>query len=762
MKLLLRKLRRTILKNWVQFFSVLLMVFLSILFYTGLEGTWNGMQQSINQYVKQSNLATSWVQTTGITNRDFNRIKKLSFVKNAARTTELSTKTHYNHQTQYINLMTSNNVDISRPYLKNGTFNRQSAGVYLNKEFAKTNHLKRGDTVNFHYQRRVVKLRIANIIQSPEKMYYTGSSDFLSPQKKHYGYGIISQKILKNQFGYFGPATNLTLKNRHTSKVEHQIRQILGARYIALNTQKSDPEIATAIDRVAQIKNLSILFATIFILLSILAMYTTIKRLIDSQQADIAALRALGFSKKALTCYYSLYGLSIGFIGTILGWLVSPLLSNFVLNSQKQLFSLPNWQISYTADSLWVATLVIAICIFSAMVAAWGQQSQTTAEALKGNSLQKSHKILLESWQLLWHKLPIGNRWALRDGLGNPTRVLMGIIGVIGGLTLIMTGFGTRDSMNHQVKADFGQEFTYDRQFDLNQRNSNLTNHRLIQKTYGQPLAVLSAEISPRGKFDRPLTVIGKGHYVHLKTLKGKLIRNGGVYVTQGLAQSARIKTGSRIRIAPSLTTKSRRFIVKGILKSSATQGLYVTRQTWENHGFEFKPTKILIGNRQIAKPIMKDPAISKIVSIDAQRLNAQKMVKNLNSIFVLIQAFGILLTVIILYNLGSLSFTERSRNYATFRILGFQKNEIRSLTTSENIFTTVLGLGIGIPLGSWFLSEYVTTFSTDQLIYYPILSWFSLIIAILITGVASFSTVLLVGRRLKELDMIAATKGVV
>lgn len=337
----------------------------------------------------------------------------------------------------------------------------------------------------------------------------------------------------------------------------------------------------------------------------------------------------------------------------------------------------------------------------------------------------------------------------------------MGIVGVIGGLALIMTGFGTKDSMTHQVNENFGHEFTYTRQLDLNSQNSARTNRRLIQRTHGQALSTLSAAVSPHGRFDRPLTIVGKGKFVHLKTLNHHKIQNGGIYVTQGIAKTAHIKVGDQLQIKPSLTTKSANFKVKGTLKSSAVQGLYLTRRTWENHHFKFVPNKILIGKTARLKSLMADSAVNKIVSMKAQRINAQRMVENLNSIFLLIQAFGILLAVIILYNLGSLSFTERSRNYATFRILGFQRSEIRSLTTSENVAITILGWCLGVPFGFWFLAKYITTFSTNQIIYYPVLSMPNLLIATLITVVSSLSAVLLVGRRLKELNMIAATKGV-
>lgn len=136
-------------------------------------------------------------------------------------------------------------------------------------------------------------------------------------------------------------------------------------------------------------------------------------------------------------------------------------------------------------------------------------------------------------------------------------------------------------------------------------------------------------------------------------------------------------------------------------------------------------------------------------------------MVNNLSSIFLMVQVFGILLTIVILYNLGSLSFTERSRSYATLEILGFSRNQIRNLTIIENLTITAIGWIVGIPFGYWFLSRYVTTFNTSQIIYYPFLTKASLILSSLIVIAASLSTVVMIGSRLKKLDMISSTKGI-
>ncbi|RXW33702.1 ABC transporter permease [Propioniciclava flava] len=141
--------------------------------------------------------------------------------------------------------------------------------------------------------------------------------------------------------------------------------------------------------------------------------------------------------------------------------------------------------------------------------------------------------------------------------------------------------------------------------------------------------------------------------------------------------------------------------------------------------------------------------------------LNAQSLVDSLDSVFTLIKTFAIILAVVVLYNLGALSFTERVRDYATLRVLGFHHGELRSLASRENITTTLIGWLAGIPAGWWFLGQYVGLFSTDRASYLPSISTASLAIASAITIVFAMTATLLLTRRIKGIDMTSALKGV-
>lgn len=139
------------------------------------------------------------------------------------------------------------------------------------------------------------------------------------------------------------------------------------------------------------------------------------------------------------------------------------------------------------------------------------------------------------------------------------------------------------------------------------------------------------------------------------------------------------------------------------------------------------------------------------------KKKNAYNFVNSLMSIFALIIVFGALLIIIVLYNLGSLSFVERMRDYATLRVLGIHKKKLRILTLIENLITTF----IGIPAGIWFLGQYVNTFSTINLEYTRYYNWSTILIASVFVWICSLSTTLFISRRIRSIYMVQAIKGV-
>lgn len=343
MKFLNIKLRRDLLRDWRQFFSVFLMAFLSVLIFVGLQGSWRGLEVSLEEYNTSSNLADSWVYGTGFNEQDISDIKATKGVKEAAEKTRIKVAVSgVGKQEKYLSLDSYSNKNISKlTSVKGEAIDEKNTGdVWLNKEYANENNLKIGDKINVKYAEKSYELKIGGLIQSAERTYYTGSPEFIAPNYSNYGYGFITENTLKNTLHYQGLPNVLELRNQNRD-IRENIEDVLGEKHIAFYNQATLSDVSNALDRVGQIRNLSFLFSFIFILLAVLAMYTTIRRLIETQTKEIAVLKALGFSNRLVGTHYASYGLLVGGGGALLGTIVAPVMSLFVLSTQKQCFLSP-------------------------------------------------------------------------------------------------------------------------------------------------------------------------------------------------------------------------------------------------------------------------------------------------------------------------------------------------------------------------------------------------------------------------------------
>lgn len=370
MKYLNLKLRRDIRRHWQQFFSVFLMSLLSVLIFVGLQGAWHGLEKSLDDFISTSHLPTVWLQADTITKNQIEDIKALPSVDKVNAKTTLLTKVDFDDDSEkYLNLNTFN--DSAEKVItvdKGEKFDDNSEGIWLDTNFASKNHLKLGDELTLSLANRTFKFPIKGLVESADKIYFTGSIEYLAPNSKNYAYGYVSEKALakvtSNQKGH--NALEIYAKE---DDIRDDLEEILGEHLLSYDDQKTLTEVSEATGRVGQIRNLSYLFSFIFILLAILAMFTTIRRLIESQTKEIAVIKALGYSNGQITWHYISFGLLVGSFGALAGAAISPLMSLFVLETQKTIFTLPHWQIAYSWSSLVVILLVIFICTLSAYLA---------------------------------------------------------------------------------------------------------------------------------------------------------------------------------------------------------------------------------------------------------------------------------------------------------------------------------------------------------------------------------------------------------
>jgi putative ABC transport system permease protein len=603
-----------------------------------------------------------------------------------------------------------------------------------------------GDQLTVGIGGRPVSVAVLGLVVSPDEVYFTGTAALGAPEPERYGYGYVAGELLAD-----APA-NLVRFAGATDAVADAVPEVLGADYLVTQTRDTRPSVATAFDRVAQIKNLSYLFSGLFVVLALLAMFTAIRRLVAMQRPEIATLQALGFARQQIRAHYLAFGVATGGAGALAGALAAPAISTFVLGTQKTMFALPDWTIAYTPLSAAVAVGIVAACASSALFAVAKPLRLSPAEGLR-QAIGRARHVVAERLHGLWHRLRIGARWALRDSMLNRVRFLMGVVAAVGCMMLLFAGFGVSDSMYDQVHRVFSVERSHEQRLAL---TADADTAVLPEGTQLLQEIVIRADGALE---DLTATIVGPGQSLHLTAAGETAPDDAGIYATTALADRLGLAPGREVGIqVPSAGVGFTGELV-GLIDASAPQSFYLTSKYWEGQGLAFNPTAALTpaGQRVSADT----PGISQVLDRSVQVANGNSLVAGLESIFRLIRVFAVILAVVVLYSLGSLAFTERARDYATLSVLGFAKSDIRRLVGTENVVMTALGLAIGIPAGYWFLTVYVTMFDTRDTAYYPHISWPSIMAAVAITVISALSTTLFLRRRVRSIDPAEALKSI-
>ncbi len=762
MSFLFRKMIRSVKQFKLQFVSVLLLAMLSVVIYSGLEGLWRGIEYGFDSFAEETALADEWVLASYFTDEDVAQIEKISGVSQVSKRLRVTVSAAGSDgRDTYLSLDTAGSAGISGMKLISGEDydSTLTDSIWLDPEYAEENGLTAGQAIDISFGGKTVHTTVAGIAMSAERAHFVGTSDYYIPEHQQYGYGFMSDDI-SQKLGIKISCNLLEIKSSG-SEVSNSINELLGERFIAYYDRDTLFDVSFVSSQANNLKRVSLLFSSLFILLSVLSMRTTIKRLIDAQGSDITTLKSLGFSNRLLTVYYSLYGLFVSIIGTGLGFVFSFPFSKAVQKTQMKLISLPKWEIKHTAGSIIVILLIVVLSLLTSVLAAKKALKGLPAEA-SGNKVSGARTTLIERFGHIWNRSSFGMKWTLRDAGAHKARILFGIISVCGSFMLLIVGCGTPDSIRSLTSKSYSEEFVYSYKLTLGAANTPEQTAELRQQLDGQLIQTVQSKVTLNGSskaYFKPVTVFSDGDYIALKTTDGEKLASDSVYITQGMADSLRIGKGDKIELFPSLSDKSFAFSVDGIIPSGMPQSFYIGSQRWTDAGAAFLPSHLLCGQTDRIESLRNDVRISQIVTSRQQEDNLTDFSSKLTGVFTLMKVVAFVLVVIVLYNLSILSFLERTKQYNTFRVLGFHFSEIRRLASFENIMILVFGTLIGIPFGFRFLDLYCSTFSNDTLRIYSVLNGSSLALVCGIVFVCTLITTVLLSRRIKKIDMVQALK---
>lgn len=793
--MLKKKMLRDILKQKSQFITIIIMIAIGIMVYSGINAYMLGMQRAADNFYQDYNLQDLNVLGSSFKKSDLETVKKINNVNDAELKMALNMNDADNDTKSYlVSAIESNNI--SKFYVADGAlFDKDKKGIWLDYFYAEANNLKVGDTISFKYEDYTFKEEILGIIYIPDHVYDVKDATQLMPNHDDYGIVYISSKelegFIKNNIKTsLSDSLNIEVTDKIFNKYypDFNYEEYIPYNYMMIdvndkanNNQVKDDiekEITNAYASVSIEDTLSYtmyqgeinegkayvgIFSGLFLFIALLSVITTMRRVVNKQKLQIGTLKALGFSKLKITSHYVNYGLFTSLLGCLIGILLGRFfLGSLFLGMEMSFFEIPNGKVFIEAKTyLMVLMVILAVC-FVVFITCFQELKKKPAESLR-NEIPKVKRGSLDiTTKGLFKKLNFAAKWNIRDILRNKIRTITGIIGIAGCSTLIVCALGMLNSMNYFIKLQFDILDNFKYKLTL---KSDITPEAIsdIKNTYGDnSSSTLTIEIKDDNdnRKTNSLFVDNSNSYIRFIDEKYNYINldnNDGVYVTYKYANTNNIKIGDTIKWhiygkKDYYTSK-----VVGYYRDPQVQGLTCTKEYLESLDLEYSPDAMYTDKDLSAVKMIKDVDI--IQDKNELKNAISSMLSMTREMITIIIVFAIILGMVIIYNTSILSFTEKEYQFATLKVLGFNEKKIKKIFSLQNSIICVISIILGLPLG-YYLTNYLFKVCLDENYDFGVhIEISTFVIAAIGTYLVSLVVSKALGKKVDTIDMVSSLK---
>ena len=501
------------------------------------------------------------------------------------------------------------------------------------------------------------------------------------------------------------------------------------------------------------------IFPILFILITFLTLLTTMTRIVTYQRTQIGILKAVGFKDTTIILHYVSYGFVPVLIGSVLGLVTGPMIiPRMFYPSMTTRYTLPAWNPGFDMMFVYVTAALVISSVVVTYLTCRSISKENPANTIRPKAPNVSSNGFFEKSNL-WKHLSFNLRWNWRDARRNKFRALMAIIGVMGCVALLIAAFGMNDSMNDLETWEYHDINHFESKLVISSNASQEELYYVINGTNGSFIMQMPMEIKSNNQENTGVLLVSNNTDLISYTDSNKDpidIEEGDVSISIKLAQELNLDIGDKIKwhiVGNDKWVKSK---IGQIHAEPVSQGLIMSPDTLEDEGLNFTPTSILTSEK-FGENINSIKSVSTLEDMEESWNEMTSSVMMMVDVVLIVAS---LLAILVLYNLGILSFTEMEREVATLKVLGFKTNFLRRLLLTQNLIFTAIGFILGIPLGFYFMTLMLDA-TGESLYYVPTLTLGNILLSAGITFAISIAVNLMFSDKIRDLNMVEALKDV-
>lgn len=805
-----------------RFLSILLIVLLGVGFFAGIRAVSPDMKKTADMYFDENKMMDiEVISTKGLTDDDVKEIQDLQDVKIVEGTYSKDVLTKVDEEEVVLKIHTlSDNINCVK--LQQGEMPKNEEECVVEESFLNSTNKKIGDTIILEAKDTLAgpnlknkEIKIVGSIRSP--LYISrerGSTKLASGKINYYIYVPQSEIISQIYTEIYVRVKDADKLDTFSDEYEDKIKKVKSdIENIAKERTESEYEklkvkpewyvldrnqntgYASYSQDSERIANIGKVFPFVFFVIAALISLTSMTRMVEEQRVQIGTLKALGYTKGKIALKYILYAVLATLIGGIIGMLLGfRILPEIIYNMYAMMYSMKDVVLEFNTGIAITGLGLALICTVGAtIIACYKELNLQPASLMRPKSPKAGKRVLLERISWLWSKLKFTQKVTIRNVFRYKKRVSMTIIGILGCTALMVAGFGLRESVSNMIPSQYGEVFLYDMSITLkNEQTSDeiqkyidevcniKTNDKNNDVTDAMAFNMQAVEIlNKETKQDIQLIVPEKtdvlSDYIVLENRVSKekySLSDNGVVITEKLAKLLGIKQGEKITIKNS-NDKQAEVEVKGITRNYLMHYMYISPEYYESiFGEKVKYNTILLkeqsevkkseeSENKLGKKILENSNISKVTFMSQTKSIFDEVMDNMTFVvWILIISAG-LLAFVVLYNLANVNISERIRELATIKVLGFYDKEVYDYVGRETTILTIIGILLGLVAG-YFLEMFILkTCELDILMFDTRISIWSYVYSASLTILFTLIVSVVTYFALKKIDMIESLKSV-
>ena len=553
-------------------------------------------------------------------------------------------------------------------------------------------------------------------------------------------------------------------------------------------TDREDlPEYTDYGDNADRLRNIGQVFPVIFFLVAALISLTTMTRMVEEQRTQIGTLKALGYKKSAIAAKYICYAFFATLLGSVLGMLIGEKIIPYIIITAYGIMyhNVANTiSIDYQPGFALIASTASVVCTVGATLFASGKELQETpASLMRPPAPKEGKRVLLERFTFIWKHLSFSWKSTIRNLFRYKKRLIMTVFGIAGSMGLMLVGFGLQDSISDIAAIQYRELQHYDGMviedsdateeeheelFEYMKENEQIAHCNRVQMTK------ISA---PKGSSNISIYLFvpeSLSEFARDVTLKNRItgetyeLTDEGAAISEKTASLLGLKVGDMIPLKKG--DKEYKVRVAVITENYMSHYLYMTPRVYEQT-FGEKPEyeNIVFTMQEDCKDdlemagtrILANPGALSISYTSSLASQVDRMLSTLDAVILVLIVSAGMLAFVVLYNLNNINITERQRELATLKVLGFYDGEVSQYVLRENVILTVLGIMFGAVFGILIHRYVITTVEVDAVMFGRNIKPLSFLYSGILTSIFSIVVNGVMHFKLKTIDMVESLKSV-